>query len=70
LAGRLRENSISASSLDPAGGSPGKRFGGAKKKGVLIGGTYDYNGRGINDIKPVPTTSSATPHYDGMVIRD
>ena len=25
--------------------------------GVLIGGTYDWNGRGINDIEPSPTVS-------------
>ena len=37
---------------------------------MLIGGTYDYNGRGINDIEPVPTTGSATPHYDSMDLRD
>ncbi len=52
------------------GGTIGKRFGTDKKFGVLIGGTYDYNGRGINDIEPVPTASSATPHYDSMDIRD
>ena len=31
------------------GGTIGKRFGKEKKLGVLFGGTYDYNGRGIND---------------------
>ncbi len=52
------------------GGTLGQRFGKQKKLGILIGGTYDYNGRGINDIEPVPTASSLTPHYDGMDIRD
>ncbi|MGC1463072.1 MAG: TonB-dependent receptor [Terracidiphilus sp.] len=52
------------------GGTIGKRFLADKKLGILIGGTYDYNGRGINDIEPVPTTSSATPHYDSMDLRD
>ena len=33
----------------------GKRFGRDKQLGVLIGGTYDWNGRGINDIEPSPT---------------
>lgn len=46
------------------------RVGPAKKLGMLIGGTYDYNGRGINDIEPSPTADSLTPHYDGMDIRD
>src|SRR6185503_4214662 len=37
---------------------------------VLVGGTYDFNGRGINDIEPPPTSDSLTPHYDSMDIRD
>jgi TonB-dependent receptor len=37
---------------------------------VLIGGTYDYNGRGINDIEPSPTANSLSPHYDSMDFRD
>lgn len=53
-----------------SGGTLGKRFGAQKKLGILIGGTYDYNGRGINDIEPSPTTDSLTPHYDSMDIRD
>jgi TonB-dependent receptor len=35
-------------------GSIGERFGPGKKFGVLIGGSYDWNGRGIDDIEPVP----------------
>jgi len=60
-----------------AGGTLGQRFGSQKKLGILFGGTYDYNGRGINDIEPNPTTYasgypaySATPHYDSMDLRD
>ncbi len=52
------------------GGTLGKRFGAQKKLGILLGGSYDYNGRGINDIEPVPTTDSLVPHYDSMDIRD
>ena len=52
------------------GGTIGRRFLADKKLGVLIGGTYDYNGRGINDIEPVPTAGDATPHYDSMDFRD
>jgi TonB-dependent receptor len=52
------------------GGTIGKRFLANKKLGVLIGATYDYNGRGINDIEPVPTANSRTPHYDSMDFRD
>lgn len=32
----------------------GQRFGENKKLGILIGGSYDWNGRGINDVEPVP----------------
>ena len=52
------------------GGTLGQRFGTQKKLGILIGGTYDYNGRGINDIEPSPTTDSLAPHYNEMDIRD
>src|SRR6185437_9924646 len=31
-------------------GTIGKRFGTDKKLGVLIGGSYDWNGRGIDDV--------------------
>jgi TonB-dependent receptor len=31
----------------------GKRFGHDKKFGILVGGTYDWTGRGIDDIEPV-----------------
>ena len=48
----------------------GRRFMANKKLGVLLGGTYDYNGRGINDIEPVPTAGDASPHYDSMDFRD
>lgn len=32
----------------------GERFGESKKLGILIGASYDWNGRGINDVEPVP----------------
>ena len=32
----------------------GKRFGAGKKFGILVGGSYDWNGRVIDDIEPVP----------------
>ncbi len=61
---------INGRTAEQAGGTIGKRFGASKKLGVLVGGTYDYNGRGINDIEPVPTAGSATPHYDSIDLRD
>jgi len=56
--------------VDQFGGELSHRFGKKKKLGVLVGGSYDYNGRGINDIEPTPTAGSATPHYDSMDLRD
>jgi TonB-dependent receptor len=48
----------------------GQRFGANKRLGVLFGGGYDYNGRGIDDIEPSPTIGSAAPSYDSMDIRE
>ncbi|HEY0759146.1 MAG TPA: TonB-dependent receptor [Acidisarcina sp.] len=61
---------IGGREVDQFGGTVGKRFGATRKLGVLAGGTYDYNGRGINDIEPVPTAGSAVPHYDSIDLRD
>ncbi len=35
-------------------GTAGQRFGHDKKFGVIFGGSYDYNARGINDVEPAP----------------
>ena len=40
------------------GGTVGKRFGKEKRLGILFGGSYDYNGRGIDDIETAPQTAS------------
>lgn len=61
---------IGGRTVDQMGGTIGKRYGQNKKLGILVGGTYDFNGRGINDIEPSPTTDSATPHYDSIDLRD
>jgi TonB-dependent receptor len=34
-------------------GSVGQRFGHEKRFGILVGGSYDWTGRGIDDIEPV-----------------
>src|SRR5258708_3444806 len=54
---------IGGRDVDQMGATIGRRFGTDKKWGVLVGGTYDYNGRGINDTEPFPDPASATPHY-------
>jgi TonB-dependent receptor len=55
---------------DQGGATIGRRFGASKKWGVLLGGTYDYNGRGINDTEPVPTPGDAVPHYSSQDLRN
>src|SRR5208283_3518203 len=44
---------IGGRSLYEADGTIGQRFGAGKKLGILIGGSYDWNGRGIDDVEPV-----------------
>ena len=39
-------------------GNIGYRFGPGKKFGALIGGSYDWNGRGIDDLEPVPDVAT------------
>jgi TonB-dependent receptor len=39
-------------------GTVGQRFGTAKKFGFLLGGTFDRNNRGINDLEPGPTSGT------------
>jgi TonB-dependent receptor len=41
--------------LDSFDGSIGRRFGDGKKLGVMFGGTYDCNARGIDDVEPDQT---------------
>jgi TonB-dependent receptor len=55
------------------GGTAGKRFGAGKRLGVIGGGSFDYNGRGIDDIEPVPTIlagTSFTPAFTSMAVRE
>src|SRR3989475_10208835 len=44
--------------LDQFGGTFGRRFGNEKRFGFLLGGSYDHNKRGINDVEPVPGVTS------------
>ncbi len=48
----------------------GRRFGAAKKFGVLVGGSYDWEGRGIDDIEPVPDSNGGQAWFDAMDIRE
>ena len=56
-------------------GTIGERFGPDKKFGALIGGSYDWNGRGIDDIEPVPDVATLASGQqvswkDGMDVRE
>jgi TonB-dependent receptor len=46
---------------DQFGGTIGKRFGKEKRLGLLFGGTYDWNGRGIDDVEPAPQAIQCIP---------
>lgn len=45
---------VNGRGLVETAGTVGQRFGANKRFGALIGGTYDWNGRGIDDLEPVP----------------
>ncbi len=44
--------------LDQFGGTVGKRFGREKRFGIMFSGSYDWNGRGYDDVEPAPGTTS------------
>jgi TonB-dependent receptor len=49
---------VNGRGLIETAGTVGQRFGANKRFGALIGGTYDWNGRGIDDIEPVPDVAT------------
>ena len=51
-------------------GTVGKRFLEGDKLGALIGLTYDYNGRGINDLEPGPALTGTYDLRDYFYYRD
>jgi len=55
-------------------GTVGQRFGANKRLGVLIGGSYDWNGRGIDDLEPVPDLATVNGQqvrvFDSMDVRE
>lgn len=66
---------VNGRSLTEETGTIGERFGASKRFGALIGGSYDWNGRGIDDIEPVPdiatlSNGSQVSWKDGMDIRE
>jgi len=67
---------VNGRSLTQYDGTIGKRFGTEKKLGAVFGGSYDYNGRGINNIEPAPGTNDfgdgrgPVPVYTGIHYRE
>jgi TonB-dependent receptor len=56
-------------------GTVGQRFGSGKRLGMLLGGSYDWNGRGINDMEPSPDAFNnngvpGAPFYDAADLRN
>jgi TonB-dependent receptor len=58
---------IGGRSLYEIDGTVGKRFGANKKLGVLFGSSYDWNGRGIDDVEPVPSAIQCDAGPTGCV---
>ena len=54
-------NIVGGRALDQFAATVGTRFGANRQVGVLVGGTYDWNGRGIDDIEPSPDVFQSTP---------
>jgi len=52
---------VGGRTLSELDGTVGQRFGEGKKLGILIGGSYDWNGRGIDDVEPVPGVIQCSP---------
>jgi len=48
----------------------GRRFGKAKKFGLIVGGSYDWEGRGIDDLEPVPDISNGQTVFDSVDLRE
>lgn len=66
---------INGRGLTEETGTVGARFGPDKRFGIMVGGSYDWNGRGIDDVEPVPDIAtfadgSQVSWKDGMDIRE
>ncbi len=67
---------VNGRSLTQVDGTVSKRFGREKRLGVAFGGSYDYNGRGYNNIEPAPGTNDfgdgngPVPVFTGIHLRE
>ena len=65
---------VNGRSLTRFDATASKRFGSDKRLGVAFGGSYDFNGRGFNNIEPSPGTqdfgSGPVPVFTGIHLRE
>ena len=61
---------VGGRSLTEIDSTIGKRFGANKKLGVLFGGSYDWNGRGIDDIEPSLDVFNGVPVVPSIDLRE
>ena len=61
---------VGGRSLSEFDGAVGQRFGANKKLGVLFGGSYDWNGRGIDDIEPSLDVFNNSPVVTSVDLRE
>jgi TonB-dependent receptor len=61
---------VNGRNVSQFGGTIGKRFGKDTKLGMIFGGTYDWNGRGIDDIEPALNVVNNTATYTGTDLRE
>src|SRR5437879_6510301 len=66
---------VNGRGLVETAGTVWQRFGASKRFGVLIGGTYDWNGRGIDDLEPVPDIAAFpggtnARYFDAIDVRE
>src|SRR5438552_8596055 len=66
---------VNGRGLIETAGTVGQRCGAHNRFGALIGGTYDWNGRGIDDVEPVPdiakfTDGSTARYFEAADIRE
>src|SRR5882672_2085748 len=63
-------NIVGGRALDQFTTTAGTRLGAGRRLGVLFGATYDWNGRGIDDIEPSPDVFGSTPVVSAIDLRE
>ena len=58
---------IGGRSLYEVDGTVGQRFGESKRLGMIFGASYDWNGRGIDDVEPAPAAIQCDSGPTGCV---